>query len=194
MRAPTEEFRDLDLAVHALLGDVPLHDLNVIDLPGGGPGRTIVDVRALAGEAQTRASPIVRFLFWLRFSIGKLFGWDEAAAAHPEESYLARVGDELRRRSSVAPGSAEGLFRLLYVLPRESLAEIRNATVHAILAQALVETDGGYRLYWAIYVKPVSRLTSWYMAAIEPFRRFVVYPSMLRRIREAWNDRYGAAS
>jgi len=30
------------------------------------------------------------------------------------------------------------------------------------------------------------------MAAIEPFRRFVVYPSILRRIERAWAAKYGA--
>lgn len=138
-----------------------------------------------------RANPLVRALFALRALVGRLFGWDSAAHAHPEDSYLPRVGDELRRRSEVAPGSADGVFRLLYLLPRESLAEIRNATVHAFLVQALAPTAEGYRLYWAIYVRPVSRLTALYMALIEPFRRLVVYPSILRRIRVAWSARYG---
>jgi hypothetical protein len=39
-------------------------------------------------------------------------------------------------------------------------------------------------------VKPVSALTPLYMAIIEPFRRFIVYPSILRRIRDAWELRY----
>jgi hypothetical protein len=81
-------------------------------------------------------------------------------------------------------------FRLLYLLGRESLAEIRNATVHAFLCAALYERPSGYRLYWAVYVKPVSWLTPMYMALIEPFRRFIVYPAMLGRIRRAWTARY----
>jgi hypothetical protein len=78
----------------------------------------------------------------------------------------------------------------LYVLDRESLMEIRNATVHAFLSSVLVETPSGYRLYWAVYVKPVSRLTPLYMALIEPFRRFIVYPAIFRRIRRGWEERY----
>jgi hypothetical protein len=31
---------------------------------------------------------------------------------------------------------------------RESLAKIRNATVHAFLSTALCEERDGYRLYW----------------------------------------------
>jgi hypothetical protein len=49
---------------------------------------------------------------------------------------------------------------------------------------------GGYRLYWAVYVKPASWLTPVYMALIEPFRRLIVYPAMLARVRRAWIARY----
>jgi hypothetical protein len=55
---------------------------------------------------------------------------------------------------------------------------------------ALCCTASGYRLYWAIYVRNVSRFTPVYMTLIEPFRRFVVYPSILRRLRGAWVAAY----
>jgi hypothetical protein len=29
-----------------------------------------------------------------------------------------------------------------------------------------------------------------YMALIDPFRRFIVYPAVLRRVRRAWEERY----
>lgn len=87
-----------------------------------------------------------------------------------------------------------GRFRLLYVLERESLAELRNATAHAFLSSALIESPLGYRLYIAVYVNPVSRLTPLYMAFIEPFRRFIVYPAIVRGIRRAWEERYQTAT
>ena len=71
-------------------------------------------------------------------------------------------------------------------LPREAISEIRNATVHAFSVSALVERPGGYRFYWAIYVRPVGRITSWYMKAIDPFRRLIIYPAVLRQVRAAW--------
>ena len=74
------------------------------------------------------------------------------------------------------------------------MSEIRNATVHAFSCMALVPLASGYRLYWAIYVKPVSRLTPLYMVLIEPFRRFIVYPAILRRLRTRWTAAYGSAS
>jgi hypothetical protein len=79
------------------------------------------------------------------------------------------------------------------VSPREAISEIRNATVHAFLVYALLERASGYRLYWGIHVRPVGRITAWYMALIDPFRRLVIYPALLRRIREAWARGPGAA-
>lgn len=41
----------------------------------------------------------------------------------------------------------------------------------------------GLPLYCAAYVLPVSRLTPPYLIAIEPLRRFILSPVMLRRLR-----------
>ena len=49
----------------------------------------------------------------------------------------------------------------------------------------------GYRFFLAVYVLPVSWLTRPYLIAIEPFRRFLLYPAVLRRIRRAWLEKYG---
>jgi len=40
-------------------------------------------------------------------------------------------------------------------------------------------------------VKAVSRLTTLYMALIDPFRRFVVYPAIVRTVQQAWLRTYG---
>lgn len=196
MRVAAGEFRALPLEAHALLVDVPLEDVSAVDLPGGGPGRTLADVRALLPvEGMMTANPVVRALFGLRWWLGRLFGWDRPELDRPEASFVARVGAGLRARSLVPAGTREGFFRLLYQLSDESLSETRNATVHAFLCAALRERPGGgYRLYWGVYVKPTSRLTCLYMAMIEPFRRFVVYPAMFRRLRGAWIARYRGAA
>ena len=91
----------------------------------------------------------------------------------------------------VVPGTMEGAFRVLYRFEDESLSEIRNGTVHAFLCFAFQAHEAGYRVYWAIYVKPVSRLTPIYMAAIDPFRRMVIYPAIIRRLERAWREAYG---
>ena len=191
MRVDVGQFRRLPLEVHAILEDLPPRDVTAIDLPGGGPGRTLGDVRALIATGDLlRATPLVRALFGLRLCFGRLFGWDRPRHDPPKMSYISRVPTALQTRSLVRPGTMEGGFRLLYLVEQESLAEIRNATVHAFLSAALVESPSGYRLYWAVYVKPRSWLTPVYMALIEPFRRFIVYPAMLGRVRRAWTSRY----
>jgi hypothetical protein len=86
----------------------------------------------------------------------------------------------------VTPGTLEGPFRVLFVSPREAISEIQNPTVHGFSVFALVERSSGYRLYWAIYVRPVGGITPWYMRLIDPFRRVIIYPAALRHIRAAW--------
>ena len=184
------EYRGLDLRVHQLLHDVPLYDVSVVDLPGGGAGRGIADVRAL--DSRAAPSPIMRALFGLRLVLGRLFRWDQAPI-RLEDSLLSRLSASDRRDSEIAPGTREGSFLVLYRFPTETLSEIRNATVHGFICMALARTATGYRLYFAVYVLPVSWLTRPYLLAIQPFRR-ILYPAMLRRIRRAWVAAYGGSA
>jgi len=187
--SPEAEYRALALRVHDLLTDVPLYDVACVDLPGGGSGRTIADLRAL--EAATAPSRLAVALFALRFAIGRAFGWDRRQLRH-EESLLPRLSDRDRGRSEITPGTRQGAFVVVYRFPSEALSEIRNATVHGYLCTALAPIATGYRLYLGIYVRPVSWLTRPYLIAIEPFRR-ILYPAMLRRIRRAWIAAYGGS-
>ena len=43
MRIQPSEYLALDLRVHSLLADVPLHDVWRVDLEDGGPDRTVLD-------------------------------------------------------------------------------------------------------------------------------------------------------
>src|SRR5438445_10670890 len=47
MRASPVEYLGLKLRAHEVLHDVPLYDVSVVDLPGGGAGRSVADIRAL---------------------------------------------------------------------------------------------------------------------------------------------------
>ena len=188
-RVKPVDFQRLNLRCHALLSDVPLHDVWAIRLDGGGPGRSIQDARAiLFGRRPPNFA--VRGLFTLRSALGRAFGWDDERHNPPSGSYVSRLAEADRSLSQVAPGTREGPFRVLYVLGEEALSELRNATVHAFLALALTPSPGGYTLYLAIYVKPVSRLTTLYMALIDPFRRLVVYPALGRQAQQRWSRTY----
>ncbi len=190
MRVKPADFQRLNLRCHAVLSDVPLHDVWAIPLNGGGPGRSIQDARAILFGDRRRLSFAVRGLFALRSALGQAFGWDDERHDPPSGSYVNRLAEADRSQSRVAPGTREGPFRVLYVLGEEALSELRNATVHAFLALALTPSPGGYTLYLAIYVKPVSRLTTLYMALIDPFRRLVVYPALGRQAQQRWSRTY----
>jgi len=188
MRIPPAEYLRLDLRAHELLRDVPLYDVSGVDLPDGGTGRSVADIRAL--ESTAAPSGIASAIYGLRHLVGRVFGWDRAPI-RLEDSLLSRLSEQDRRDSEIVPGTRAGSFVVLYQFPGEALTETWNATVHGYLCTALARTAAGYRLYWAIYVIPVSWLTRPYLMAIEPFRR-ILYPAMLGRIRRAWLAAYGS--
>ena len=192
MQADPLEYKQLGLRAHSLLRDVELHDVWLVELEGGGEGRTIEDVRAcFTPQTATTANAAVRSLFALRKCLGRAFGWDRQTERWETEHYALRLTPEDRARSRIAPGTGDGIFKIVYVFENESLSEVRNATVHAFSCFALRRTMGGYRLYWAIYVKPIGRWTGVYMRVIDPFRRTIVYPAVIHRIASEWRDRFG---
>src|SRR4029077_11753777 len=190
MRASAAEYRSLPLRGHDLLRDVPLYDVSSVDLPGGGSGRTVADIRAL--EAETAPSDIATLLYGFRYFLGWVFGWDREPM-RPEDSFLERLSERDRRDSEIAPGTLEGHFWVLYQFPGEALRETRNRTVHGFICTALVSSPNGYRLYRGVYVRRASWLTRPYLVAIEPFR-WILYPAMLRSIRRAWIAAYVGTS
>ena len=195
-RATVEEYHRLALRAHDLLRDVPVHDVWRVALPGGGPSRTMQDVRSVfevARQSQRMGWP-VRALIALRWLLGRLLRWDRPLAEPEAWSFRARLSETDRRRSTVEPGTRDGPFTVLYVHAMEAVSEIRNATVHGFLVWALEPTADGYRLFWAIHTLPVGVWTKPYLALIDPFRRWLVYPALLRRIHEAWTRELESAA
>ena len=191
-RATSEEYHRLDLRAHSLLAEVPLHDAWRVSLPGGGPSRTMRDVRSVfqAARKSQPLSPPVRALFALRSVLGRLFRWDRPLTEPEGWSFRTRLTETDRQRSIVEPGTVDGPFAVLYVHRMEAVSEIRNATVHAFLVWALEPAPDGYQLFWAIHVLPVGVWTKPYLALIDPFRRCLVYPALLRRIHAAWSREF----
>jgi hypothetical protein len=91
------------------------------------------------------------------------------------------------------PAPRDGFFRVVYRFENEQLVELINRTAHAAALSALVETATAYRFYLAVYVCRVSRFTPFYMAVIDPFRKLIVYPSLLRSVRARWNQAFGTS-
>jgi hypothetical protein len=188
-----QEFKRLPLRVHDFLAGVPLHDVWAVDLPRIRSGITLDEFLRAAGARPFTPSPVLRSLLNIRLFVGRLLGWDREPDATVRETFATRLTAADLAKSFAPAGSREGLFRLVYRFENEQLLEVRNRTAHAAALSALVETADAYRFYFAVYVRSVSRLTRVYMAAIDPFRKLIVYPSLLRSVRKTWNDTFGGA-
>lgn len=79
---------------------------------------------------------------------------------------------------------------MLYQTDSERLLELSNSTVHAALHIGWVEhDDGSAGAELAVYWKPRGWFGRLYMAVIGPFRFFVVYPALMRKVAAEW-DRF----
>jgi hypothetical protein len=185
------EFYALPLRVHTFLADIPLHDVWAVDLPAHRDGVTLCEfLRRARGNKSAeidRFPPVARALFGLRFFLGRIFRLEEEPKDAAAASFGSRLTAEDRAGSSVASGTAEGLFRVIYRFENEQLVEIQNRTVHAAALSALVEGDGSYRFYFAVYVCPRTWITPLYMSLIDPFRRWIIYPALLKKICADWD-------
>jgi hypothetical protein len=187
------EFERLPLRVHAFLAGVPLHDAWAVDLPRPRGGITLDEFLRLARGRAFEPSAVVRALMKFRLLIGRVLGWDRAASATTRtEMFADRLTDADRATSLVPAGEREGPFRIVYRFENEQLSELTNRTAHAAALSALVETATVYRFYFAVYVRSNGWITPFYMALIDPFRKLVVYPSLLRSVRASWKRAVGA--
>ena len=186
----TQEFERLPLRVHDFLAGVPLHDVWAIDLPRKRSSITLDEFLRTASSCLLTPSPVVRALLNVRLFVGRLFGWDREPAAISWETFATRLTTADRSRSLAPSGTREGLFRVVYRFENEQLLELTNRTAHAATLSALVETANAYRFYFGVYVRNVGRFTPVYMALIDPFRKLVVYPSLLRSVRAKWNKTF----
>jgi hypothetical protein len=189
-QVPAREFERLPLRVHAFLAGVPLHDVWAVDLPRTRSGITLDEFLRMRGARPYTLSPVVRTLVRIRLFIGRLLGWDREPAT-AGETFVTRLTAADRSKSLAAAGTREGLFRVVYRFENEQLLELINRTAHAAALSALVETANTYRFYFGVYVRNIGRFTSVYMALIDPFRKLIVYPSLLRSIRASWNQAFG---
>ena len=189
----TQEFERLPLRVHDFLAGVPLHDVWRVDLPPARSGITLDEFLRQKKACQFKLSAPARALMGIRLSVGQLFGWDREPDASKWQTFAARLTAADRSRSLVPAGTPDGLFRVVYRFENEQLLEVINRTAHGAALSALVESGNQYRFYFAVYVRDVSRFTPLYMALIYPFRKLIVYPSLLKTVRDRWTQAFGRA-
>ena len=189
-RVSPTEFCALPLRVHTFLADVPLHDVWEVDLPTHRDDVTLSEFlrRARQGDAEINRLPqVARALIRLRLFLGRIFRLEDEPKDALAASFGSRLTAEDRARSFVVPGTPDGLFRVVYRFENEQLLEIQNRTVHAAALSALTKGADSYRFYFAIYVRQRTWITPFYMGLIDPFRRWIIYPALLKNIRATWD-------
>jgi hypothetical protein len=182
-------YLSLDLRVHTLLADIPLHDVWVVHLPGGGTGRTLVDVNeAMAAGVSGDESVVLAAALATYMLAARVLGLASEACFDTLSSVRQRLTETDRAQSIFQPG----VGGFVYYFERESLLEIQTCAAQALYAFALEPVESGYALYWGVYAKRVSWVTPYYMSLIDPIRRLVVFPSILQRIKQRWRARWRA--
>ncbi|MGH2892755.1 MAG: DUF2867 domain-containing protein, partial [Solirubrobacteraceae bacterium] len=175
--------------IHDIAADFHVEDVWALPTPGGPDDFPRLMGLASSTDPDRGSSAIVRALFALRWKVGELLGWDEngTGAGSGTATLRDRLPADLRD-GPTGPELAGSLpFTSLYVTDDEWAAEIANRTMHGVMHLGWVpDGTGGYRGQMAVLVKRNGPLGHAYMAAILPFRHFIVYPRMLDEIGRRW--------
>lgn len=191
------QHRDLPWRVHELAHDFILLDVWEVQLTPS-PGAGFLDFQRLAANMGTDFGGATGFLMRVRGRLGKWFGWDAHNHTLPipgcvETSVAARLTDEDRRRQrSDGPRLPQGQvddLRPIYLYEDESLQELSNRTIHALLHMSWVPGETPVARL-AIYVKHRGLKSRLYMGLIKPFRHAIVYPAWIRHIQRAWSRQH----
>jgi hypothetical protein len=173
--------------IHEIAKDFRLLDVWALPTPGG-PDDFPELVRLMATFDPGQTSTVVRALFAIRWTTGRLLGLDRKETGLGTR--VRSLRDRLPADLADTPKDFDAhLFTPLYVTDNEFALEIANQTMHGVMHVGWVpDGTGGYRGQMAVLVRPNGVLGVAYMAAIEPFRHLAVYPLMMRGIGRAWRE------
>ncbi len=140
---------------------------------------------------------IARLLVALRVYLGEKFGLDRNLNTLPipgstEISLKERLSAEDLKKSQANPigegAQTEDIWKTVYVYENEMLTEHSNDTVHALMHLGWVHKYGNYHTaQLAVYAKPRGNFGEFYMKLIMPFRRVIVYPTMMEEVKKRWD-------
>jgi hypothetical protein len=182
LRVDSDWFATRSFRVNGLLADVPLHDVWAVHVRGQGPTTIDQVTAALRQSSPLSTTPALAGLAAFRGVLGGVLGWDDPRWMDPGASYVGRLTESDRRRSTTTPGTSLGSWRVVYAFPDEAVVELMNGTVHVAVSCTIWEEAPGPTLFLAFRVREVNWSTSVYMQLIDPFRRYVVYPPLLRHL------------
>jgi hypothetical protein len=202
MRLPNSAHESGPWRIREIVPDFTLEDVWALPARGDADDfQDLLELMASSDPANADSLP-TRTLWRLRDRLGSWF--DLGGISAPDEvvgtgelsipgaaatSLAGRLPADLR-------GTAAGVdfdslpFVPLYRTDVEFAAEVSNRTMHGVMHLAWVEQDDGlYQAQMAVYVKPRGLFGKAYMAAIKPFRYWIVYPALTRQTERMWNAR-----
>ena len=138
-----------------------------------------------------------RWLVSLRMFLGEVLDLDKNLNTLPipgsqETSLKDRLSIEDLKRSidlselGIADSDSD-VWRIVYLYEDEMLTELSIDFAHALMHLGWVRKSGNYftaRL--AVYAKPRGVLGNCYLKLIMPFRRAVIYPSLMENVKNIW--------
>jgi hypothetical protein len=196
MKLPNSAHISRPWRIHELTPDFRLEDVWALPTPGRRDEfPRLVELAAALDPAQS-SSRAVSTLFAIRWKLGELLGWEnpDAGIGSRVPTLRDRMPADLREAPS-GPDFEALPFTPLYLLQDEFAAEVANRTMHGVMHLGWVPDEtGGYRGQMAVLVKPNGALGSAYMAAIRPFRHWLVYPPAMREYGREWQARGGKAT
>ena len=191
MKLPNAAHTSRPWRIHELTGDFRLEDVWALPTPGGPDDFPKLVEGIASGDPAQSPSRAARTLWSVRWKLGELLGWDEPGTGLG--SRVPTLRDRLPTDLRDAPSGPEFdslPFTSLYLLDDEWAAEVANETMHGVMHISWVpDGAGGHRGQMAVLVKPNGLFGGAYMAAIRPFRHWIVYPPMIRQIGREWRAR-----
>lgn len=203
MRLPNAQHEAGPWRIRAIVTDFTLEDYWALPASGRADEFPLLLEEMADSDPASADSLPTRCLWRLRDGIGRLFdlgrisvpaagkGGAPPIPGTTETSLTERLPDDLR-------GTADGVrfsslpFVPLYRTDDEFAAEVSNETVHAVMHLAWADQGAGrHQARMAVYVKPRGTFGRAYMAAIKPFRLWIVYPALMRQVERTWNGRTG---
>lgn len=147
--ATPEDYLRLPLKAHAMLADMPLHDVWRVRLDGADGERSMLEIRAIAlGLVDSANLGIgVRTLFGLRRWLGARMGWDRDGSGATSASLRAKLEPSDREASLIVLlggfyeanlGSATGVVR---EVPVPWVLVISQLGFASVLTYVLVNAD-----------------------------------------------------
>lgn len=179
------EIQRTDIPWQERLPEARYMDTHSAYLQGGPDTIDLAYMESLFGpHAQADLAWPARALIALREWLGTAVGWDKEkeSASPPLDSYFWSMTEEEIASCLKAPGRTEGPARILWNDEKSLVAEVLNATCQAFAVAWLEEREARI----SVFVIETKWWSKYYLALIEPFRKWIVYPALVKWIEDGW--------